>query len=374
MKIGLDLTAIIHQRGVSMYTSNLVAALVELGKDEIFGFGTSLRARKLLISKALSLGIARENLEVGYLPISVLELVWRLGFRGVRQSLPQIEVYHSWDWLQPPDENLPLVSNIHDLAMLKFPESAHRGILARHQRSWEILKKRQARVVTISQSSKRDIVELLGIPANLVSVTYPALPDQLVKAADNLTEDKLEQIKAQLGLDRPFILAVGTREPRKNLERLIKAWQPLSTDYDLIIAGARGWDKSNQLSNIKGLRFVDQLSSSSLAVLYEEAKLLAYPSLYEGFGFPILEAFHFGTPVVTSNTSSMPEVAGNAAELIDPLDVDSIRQGLTTILSENIKEQQQRLQKMIIRLHAFSWRQTALDTRKVYQKAIEDFS
>ena len=112
------------------------------------------------------------------------------------------------------------------------------------------------------------------------------------------------------------------------------------------------------------------MTDEELAVLYGEAELLLYPSLYEGFGLPILEAFHFGTPVVTSNTSAMPEIAGNAAELVEPTSVESIRKGITKVLTENNDAGRRRLQQMIIRLQLFNWQRVAEETCKVYRKAI----
>ena len=116
------------------------------------------------------------------------------------------------------------------------------------------------------------------------------------------------------------------------------------------------------------------MSDKVLAVLYSEASLFAYPCLYEGFGLPILEAFYYGTPVVTANVSSMVEVAGNAAELVDPLSVDSIRKGMEVILSETLAEQQKRVQKMVIRLQMFDWQRVAKETMAVYQTAIREWN
>jgi len=190
----------------------------------------------------------------------------------------------------------------------------------------------------------------------------------------HLTEERYEVLKHQLQLTKPYILFVGTREPRKNLSRLITAWQSLKNpDLELLIAGSVGWDTTSDLEKIPGLRFLDRVSDEALSVLYGEASVFAFPSLYEGFGLPILEAFHHGTPVVTSNVSSMPEVAGNAAELVDPLSEESIAKGLNTVLNENLSEQQKRLQKMIIRSQMFSWQRVAEQTIDAYEKTVKMF-
>jgi glycosyltransferase involved in cell wall biosynthesis len=256
--------------------------------------------------------------------------------------------------------------------MLKFPETAHPKLLSMHRQSWKILKQRQAHIIAVSRATKRDIVELLDIPAERIHVVHEALPEEVVKIGEALDEEKVTELVQGLGLTRPYLLAVGTREPRKNLERLIEAWEPLAKDYDLVIAGEQGWDATStgkKLVGMEHLRLLGRVDDQKLAALYTNAEVFCYPSLYEGFGLPILEAFYFDVPVVTSNVSSMPEIAGNAAELIDPLSVESIRQGITTVLNESETARHTRRQRMVIRQHMFSWRNAAEQTAKVYEIA-----
>lgn len=375
MQIGIDVSSLVYGRGVSRYTSNIVRALLEKKDVNLSLYGSSWRQFSTLQSevKKLKQFGTPNQIALQKLPPKMLQLGWRMGLNPIKDHLPKVDVFHSWDWIQPPDKNLPLVSTIHDLAILRFPESAHPQILAAHQRSWEILKKRHAHIIAVSQATKKDIIELLDIPAHRISVVYEALPMENMEGSSTLSEAEYERIQAQLQLTKPFILCVGTREPRKNLLKTIKAWKPLSKEVDLIVAGEQGWDKTESLQNKEsGLRFLGKVNDKQLAVLYGEAQAFVYASLYEGFGLPILEAFYHGTPVVTSNTSSMPEVAGNAAELVDPEDVESIRKGINTILSESQTEQQKRLQKMIVRLHLFNWQTAATGTFKVYQQAYND--
>lgn len=374
MKVGLDFSSVIYERGVSRYTGNLLLALRQHKSIQLSLYASSLRQKEALTKYLAKHSLNNVEHAIQSYPPSALSWLWRFGFNPMRSLLPNIEVFHSWDWLQPPDRNLPLVSTIHDLAMLRFPETAHPQILAMHQRSWQVLKKRQAQIIAVSQATRRDIIELLGFPPDDVHVVYEALPTETKTVADSISEEKAEAIKHRYQLHQKYILCVGTREPRKNLERVIKAWLPLANDYQLLIAGEQGWDESSSwLSQVPAgrLRFLGKVDDQALSMLYAEAELLAYPSLYEGFGLPILEAFHHGTPVVTSNTSAMPEVAGNAAVLVDPLSVESIAKGMKIILDETSDQQKIRLQKMIIRLHSFSWERVATETIKVYQRAID---
>ncbi len=368
--IGIDATSLMYHRGVSRYTSNLITALSDTTPSRVFAYGSSLRNHSHL-KKEIAKSKPHEH-TVEWYPPALLSLLWRHNLHKISGVLPSIEVFHSWDWLQPPDKKIPLVSTIHDLALVKFPETAHPTILAHHRRAWDVLKKRNAQIIAVSQATKNDIVELLEIPESNVHVIHEALPLETQAVAESLTEKGYQLIKERLNLDKNFILFVGTTEPRKNIHRLIKAWQPMAKDIDLYIAGAKGWDHISEHEGLSGLRMLGRVSDQELSVLYSEAELVAYPSLYEGFGLPILEAFYHGTPVVTSDISAMPEVAGNAAELINPKSIESISEGIKNILNETAAQQQKRLQKMIIRRHAFSWRKTAKETDAVYTKAIQN--
>ncbi len=368
MNIGLDITPIIYGRGISRYTANLAKALNQQKSIHLSTLGYSWRSKAKLEEFVKKNNISSASLHST--PPSLMRLLWQLGKNPVRNILPQIDLFHSWDWLQPPDKDLPLVSTIHDVAMIKYPQTAHPKILAAHQRSWKILKERKAQIIAVSRTTKNDIVNLLGIPSYLINVVHEALPVEFKQTSQQLTEDEADWIKNKLQLNKPYLLFVGTREPRKNLTRLIEAWKPLAKDYQLIIAGEKGWDKTENIDHSQ-LRFLGHVEDRELAVLYGEAEVFCYPSLYEGFGLPILESFFHGTPVLTSNISSMPEVAGNAAEYIDPENIDDIRKGLETILNESIEAQQKRLQRMIIRLQMFSWERVVEETVQVYQKALQ---
>lgn len=377
INVGIDITATMYARGVSRYTSNLVRHLLKRQRITVTLYGSALRGHGSLVDMAKSLkheaGGAKAEVVIKSYPPALYNFLWnRMAMPKLRGSLPKIDVFHSWDWVQPPDKDLPLVSTIHDLAILKYPETAHAKIRQMHMRSWKVLKERNANVIAVSRATRNDIISLLEYPPELVHVVHEALPEEVVTIGKQLTEEMCVQELASLQLTRPFILAVGTREPRKNLERLIEAWQPLKADVDLVIAGEAGWDKTSSgtsLHSLSELKLLGKVTDAQLAVLYSSAKLFAYPSLYEGFGLPILEAFYFGTSVLASNTSSIPEVAGNAALLVNPLDVTEINQGLVQLLNETDEQRVVRRQRMIIRQHMFSWNQSAEQTEQVYALA-----
>lgn len=375
MNIGIDASSLVYGRGVSRYTRNLITALSQKPEIELSLYGYSLRRSRQLKSELRKIvKNSRHQLQVQTIPPKLQSLLWSLGLNKVKKNFSQINLFHSWDWLQPPDKNLPLVSTIHDLAILKYPKTAHPRVVKAHQKSWKVLKDRQAHIIAVSQATKQDVIDLLDFPSYRVHVIPEALPQEIRQVSEQLTEDKYEFIKQQLDLAKPYLLFVGTREPRKNLKKIIKAWQPLAADYQLLVVGESGWDQlDNKALNQPNLRFLGRVSDEKLNVLYAEAELFVYASLYEGFGLPILEAFYHGTPVVTSNISAMIEVAGNAAELVDPESAVSIRNGIFSILNESEAEQRKRLQRMIIRLQMFDWDKVADQTIKVYRQALNDF-
>lgn len=367
MKVGFDITPIMYGRGVSRYTSNVIRALLQHTTTQVTGYGYSFRQKRKLEELAHQLGI--QHTAIKAIPQSLQQKLWSIGLNSIQHTLKDIDVFHSWDWIQPPDTKLPIVSTIHDLAILHFPETAHPKVMGHHQQSWRHLKKVEADIIAVSQSTKNDILDLLGFPKYRVHVIPEALPAEFVEVSQRLTEDEVDRIKTQLSLNQPFLLFVGTREPRKNLRRLVEAWLPMAKDYQLIIAGAEGWDDA--LPKHAQLRLLGSVTDAQLAVLYGEAELLCYPSLYEGFGLPILEAFLHGTPVLTADRSAMPEVAGNAAELVNPESVADIRKGIETILNESTEQQKKRLQRMILRLQLFNWQKVAEQTNQVYSLAIQ---
>lgn len=379
MRIGIDVSSLSYQRGVSRYTSDLVRALAQEKEAKLLLYGSSLRQQDLLraeLKKTLKNADPKSyDLKLQKFPPSLLSKLWDLGLNPIKSQFPKIDVFHSWDWLQPPDKDLPLVSTIHDLAIIRYPEVAHQKVLKMHQKSWQILRERKAQIIAVSQSTKNDILRYLEIPEKQITVVYESLPTRIEEVNRGLSDkpDLVFQIKQKLQLNKPYLFFVGTREPRKNLVRLIKAWLPLAKDYQLIIAGESAWDDSDKITKNPNLRFLGRVSDRELAVLYHNCELFVYPSLYEGFGLPVLEAFAHGVPVVSSDIPAIREVAGNAAELADPLDEKSIRAAIEKVLNEKKVDSEKRIKKMIIRLQLFNWQKTARQTMAVYKKAIENF-
>ncbi len=373
MRVGIDISSIVFGRGVSRYTTNLTQSLIDHGVP-VSLYGSSLRQRAAIqqFGQEMKTIAPQTQIVTTSFPPVVLEKMWKyLHWPKIDQLLPEIDLFHSWDWLQPPTERVPIVSTVHDVAILKFPQTAHPKIVSMHRDSWRILKDRQAHLIAVSRTTKNDLVNFLDYPQYLIHVVHEALPREVVAVSMNMSEERFEQIKQSLNRQKPFLLFVGTQEPRKNLDRLIQAWQPLHKDIDLLLVGAEGWGDT-LISTGPQPEMLGRVSDEVLSVLYAEATLFVYPSLYEGFGLPILESFFHGTPVLTSDNSGMREVAGNAAELVNPESVEEIRAGISKLLNEDIEAQRKRLQRMMIRLQMFTWEKVARETVAVYKQAIQE--
>lgn len=363
LKVMIDVSAVPYGRGVSRYTSNLVLNLAELRNLELTAFGYSRGQYRQLKSWLAGLP---ENVKTKAWPLSVtmVERLWQTTGQ-LKPDINQIEVFHAWEWQLPPLKKLPLVVTIHDLAYKLFPETAHPSVISHYDRLLgEIESNQQIRVIAVSQTTKQDILKLTRIEESRVHVVYESLPveSEIVPSAEMLAMTQFE-------FPKPFLLFVGTTEPRKNLTNIIQAWESVKDDFDLVIAGSVGWD---EFKLKPGMHVLGYVPDEKLAALYRTAHALVYPSLYEGFGLPILEAYFHGCPVITSNTSSMSEIAGQPARLVNPENAAEIAEGILSIEAADTKARQKRQQDMRQVLEQFRWDDTAKQTMAVYQMAADE--
>jgi glycosyltransferase involved in cell wall biosynthesis len=262
------------------------------------------------------------------------------------------------------------VVTIHDLAFLRFPEQ----VTAKRYRYLKLMIGNSARradaVIVPSVATGEDVAELLGARAERIAVVPLGVSDRFSPAIGA----EIDRVRQRYDLTRPFVLAVGTIEPRKNLPRLIAGMAELrdQIEEDLVMAGPTGWltDEVEQAITRSELgeriRRPGYIEEGDLVPLYSAASVVAMPSLYEGFGLPVLEAMATGAVVVTSNVSSLPEVAGGAAVLVDPMSVGSIAEGLRTSITD--QELRARLRRDAIeRARQFTWERTARETMAVYR-------
>ena len=357
MKIAIDISSVVYGTGVSWYTQNLVKNILRLDREDDFTlFGGSLRQLGHL--KKIAAGFPRlPRTKFFPLPPTALDFLWnRLHSLPIEKLIGDMDVFHSSYWTQPPTSAFK-VTTIHDLVPLRFPNISHPKIVSVHKRRLEWVKKEVQRIIAVSEFTKKEIVEVLDIdPAKIIVI--PEAADTIFRPTP---QSKIEQVAKKYELNKPYLLVVGS-DPRKNLPRIIEACKTLKTeiDLDLVVVG-RPWN--NALG--QKARFLGYVERTDMPALYSGARTLVYASVYEGFGLPILEAMSSDCPVVTSNLSSMPEVAGDAAFFIDPNNSRDIALGIKGILSNRtkwIKRGRERVKK-------FSWIKAAESTIKVYNEA-----
>ena len=255
-------------------------------------------------------------------------------------------VLHCPSFRGPLSSRAPLVVTVHDLAVLRRPQVFNRWTRAYSRLFVPRVVRAAQRVIAVSEFTKREVLDVLGVPGERVRVVPNGVGEPFVA----------EGARA----DGDYVLAVGTVEPRKNLPRLAEAAR--SAGVELRVAGARGWGGVDV--NGDGVRFLGFVPDDELASLYRGALCVAYPSLYEGFGIPVLEALACGAAVVTSRDTAMAEVADGAAVLVDPVDADSIAAGI----HEAIRRRDELAPLGSVRAAAFSWRAAAEATVAVYRE------
>lgn len=345
MRIGIDISQIVYQTGVSRYSAELVENLLKIdSRNQYVLFAGSIRQRQIIKTFAAKLP---RKVKLVLTPISpkLADIVFnRLGL-PINRLIGNIDVFHASNWVVP-NLSCPVVTTIHDLTFLKFPQEHLPYYIAAHKRHLRRAKDKAQAVISVSQATKRDLINE-GFATDKIHVIYEA-------AGSLFRPAKIKR--------RPFILSVGTMEPRKNIKRLIEAWRPFRHRYELVITGKFGWGEKTQA--IPGVKLLGFVSDEELVRLYSQAQVFVYPSLYEGFGLPVLEAMACGCPVVTSGVSGLPEVGGQAAIYVDPASINSITQGIKTAL-----DQSGRLRRLSLdQAKRFSWEKTARETLKIYEK------
>jgi glycosyltransferase involved in cell wall biosynthesis len=282
------------------------------------------------------------------------------------------DVFHGVLNVAPLFCPVPSVITIHDLAFLSFPQTFRR--LNRAYLSWatRVSARRASRILAVSEATKQEIVRLLGVPPEKIIVTYDAAEARFAPP----DPAELAAFRARAGLPERFILFISTLEPRKNVPMLLDAYARIaaSTNAPLIIGGGKGWlydqifAKAESLNLGDRVRFVGFIDSQDLPLWYAAATVFTLPSLYEGFGMPLLEAMSCGTPVVTTTSSSLPEVVGDAGLLVPPTDADALGEALLRLLND-AKLRAEMRERGLQQARRFSWNETAERTLAAYRDA-----
>jgi len=377
VRIAIDYSAAVNQRaGVGRLVRNQVLALAEFDQvnDYRLVYARPNRGSQPQFPRARNFARREVGLRERWLTI-----MWH----RARVPVPAdwfsgpVDVYHSPDFVLPPLRHARGILTVHDLAFLMRPECADARLRAYLEEVVPRSVRRADFIIADSENTRNDLVVLLGVQPDSIAVVPGGVEERF---APVLEADQLQRARRHLGVgDAPFVLAIGVLEPRKNLNRLMDAFGTLKerggvpADLKLVLAGGKGWlfdgifehhAESPVRDDILMPGFV---SDEMLPAIYSAAEILAFPSLYEGFGLPILEAMACGTPVVASRSSCLPEVAEGAALMVEPTNVDGLSMALEQLLAD--AEQRARLIKQgRQRASEYTWHVAAERLLEVYQR------
>ena len=362
--VGVDGTTLKSERsGIGFYTEHLVAGLLALdGEYQYIVFSNS-------------------KVSCDWIPAAWVHMGQGFPIRGIwmQAILPlllrqaRVDVCHYTNYLAPLLSRCPAIVTIHDMSVTLLPRHSPLKKRLLLRLLIPLVARKAEAIITVSDASRQDIIRVLGVPEQKVHRIYEGVSQTFRPVED---EEEVRRVAERYGLRGRYFIAVGTVEPRKNLVRLARAFSTFldrtRSDVQLLVVGGRGWRSGPILGEMKGLLgealvWPGYAPSADLPCLYTGAMALVYPSLYEGFGLPLLEAMACGTPVISSNASSLREVGGEAALYVAPEDAEEIARAMIRILDEpGLREALRK--KGLERAPRFSWEQAALQTRRLYEE------
>jgi len=368
MRVALDAYhAARDHGGIARYTRGLASAMFELNQAHTFILFSN-RFREAV--KEWNPHLKQVSIKTLHAPKRLIQTMWNhISWPPIETWTGQIDIYHGMHFVLPATRSAKCVLTVHDLTYLKHPEFFvysdlnQRGYL----KELPAALKRADAVIAVSESTKNDLITLLHYPEERIRVIYEGVGENFF---ERVSPQKEKDILLKYHLDRPYmIFLVGTPEPRKNLERTIRAAKAAAPDVPVALVGnpdAIGTLLGHMTENVVLLGCVPD---EDLPILLHASELSLYPSLYEGFGLPILESMAAGTPVITSNISSCPEVAGDEAVLVDPYSESSIADAIVYVLGDKTKAQTMRKQGEE-RAALFTWHRAASDVMQLYGELV----
>jgi len=385
MRIAIDYTTGIYPgAGIARYTRSLVAALARLDRRNSYSLFYAARGLPRPTAETESADLLfrnHRNLSPVEVPFSVRQMfaVWQ----RLRVPLPvdlftgRCDVVHSPDFVSPPHFGGADIITVHDLSFLVVPDCAEPKLASFLSKSVPGAVRRAKHIIAVSEQTKKDLVGLMGVDPGKVTVAYNGVEPEFHPVRD---EQPKKEVLNRLGLPERFILHVGTLEPRKNTRRLVEAYGLLhsrgqASDIALVLAGRKGWLYEPIMAEAEGVNeaggrviFLDFVGDRDLALLYNAARVFAYPSVYEGFGLPAAEALACGTPTLVSRDGALQEVVGDAALTVDANSTEEIAERLEKLLCD--AELRERLRRAgPSQVAKFTWDEAARIVLEVYRGA-----
>jgi len=383
MRIGIDISTVLNHGqdiGAGRYITNLVKNLLKIDKKNTYVLtGRYITDEYLYIIKNLKSKFASNKIEFKLYKTTQKKLnLWnRLRFPPIELMGFKADLLHCPDYLIPPTLNKIIILTIHDLAFIRFPQFNFDWFIKKYTKEVRRNTRLAKKIIADSKSTKDDIIKFFKIDPAKVKVVYLASDSQFKKLAN---QEKDKKVLKKYGIDKKYILSAGTIEPRKNYPTLIKAFNYIKHNnndfnYRLVIVGRTGWKseatyRERELSPYKDdILFIGRVSDKELVQIYNQAEIFVYPSFFEGFGLPPVEAMSCGLPVIASDSSSLKEVVGNAGILVPSEDYREISKQISYIL-KNEKIKKKLKEKSLKQAQKFSWEKTARKTLNIYNEII----
>lgn len=362
MKVLIDVTPLlVRSAGVKSYLYHWIAALRQIAPAHAIHTFPRLSEERQLTHQRSVAGVLRTSTS-----LATLALANHTALPVLDALAGSADIFHSSSLVRRPPRRPRLTTTVHDLTSWIMPElhpDANRRAdshLAEHLR-------RAHGIIAVSESTRQDAIRLLGLPPEKIVAIHSGVAD----AFFHVDADAIAKVRTRYRLTRPFVLFIGTVEPRKNLGGLISAFRALPAslqeEFELVSAGPMGWADEATAQLVRTTRYLGYVPECDVAALTGAATVFAYPSLYEGFGFPVAQAMAAGTPVITSNVSALPEIAGGAALLVDPRSLAELRDALSRLLlNSEVRERLSALGRE--RAERFRWHDCAVKSWQFFQE------
>ena len=368
-KISLELQwAVGKKTGVGWYIYNIVKELSKTDKNDYIAEFINFMGRHDVKSQIDYDIKIKQNKLLTYTMYNFLTKKMNISHNLILGT--KSDIYHFFNFTIPKNIKGKVIVTIYDTVFFSAPETmGDRKELEEYKYGAQ----KSDLIITISESAKNDIIKNLGVSENKIEIVHPGI--DLESYSKKYDKEELEKIRKKYNLPSKYILYLGTIEPRKNIERTIKAFikykKEVKDDLKFVIVGGKGWKYDNIMKLIESMGtdiiITGYIDEEDKVPIYKLAQIFVFPSLYEGFGMPILEAMAAKTPVITSNISSMPEVAGNAGMLVDPFNENEIFEAYKKILSDD-ELKKEMVQKGLEQAKKFEWKKSVEMLEKIYEE------